>query len=71
MDEHVRQRTTLHHPRGEQETAGREARDRAVGGADADAEVVNPGGNYSVRGGTLAQKIYNPDTPTKDRLKNP
>ena len=39
--------------------------------ADADAEAVNPGGNYSVRGGTLAQKIYNPDTPTKDRLKYP
>ncbi|MET4129735.1 arsenate reductase (azurin) large subunit [Roseovarius sp. MBR-6] len=39
--------------------------------ADADAETVNPGGNYSVRGGTLAQKIYNPDTPTRDRLKNP
>ncbi len=39
--------------------------------ADADAEAVNPGGNYSVRGGTLAQKIYNPDTPTRDRLRNP
>jgi arsenite oxidase large subunit len=39
--------------------------------ADADAETVNPGGNYSVRGGTLAQKIYNPETPTRDRLKNP
>lgn len=39
--------------------------------ADADAEVVNPGGNYSVRGGTLAQKIFNPDTPTRDRLQYP
>lgn len=39
--------------------------------ADTDAETVNPGGNYSLRGGTLAQKLYNPDTPTRDRLKNP
>lgn len=39
--------------------------------ADPDAEVVNKGGNYSVRGGTLAQKLYNPDTPTRDRLKYP
>lgn len=38
---------------------------------DADAEAVNPGGNYSLRGGTLAQKLYNPDTPTRDRLKYP
>ncbi|MGB5557122.1 MAG: arsenate reductase (azurin) large subunit [Paracoccaceae bacterium] len=39
--------------------------------ADADADVVNRGGNYSVRGGTLAQKLYNPETPTRDRLKYP
>lgn len=38
---------------------------------DVDADVVNRNGNYSVRGGTLAQKIYNPDKPTKDRLKYP
>lgn len=39
--------------------------------ADPDAEAVNPNGNYSVRGGTLAQKIHNPATPTRDRLKYP
>ncbi|MCB1519024.1 MAG: arsenate reductase (azurin) large subunit [Hyphomicrobiaceae bacterium] len=39
--------------------------------ADPDATVVNRNGNHSVRGGTLAQKIYNPDTPTRDRLKYP
>ena len=39
--------------------------------ADVDADVVNKGGNCSVRGGTLAQKLYNPDTPTRDRLKYP
>jgi arsenite oxidase large subunit len=39
--------------------------------ADAEADVVNKGGNYSVRGGTLAQKLYNPETPTRDRLKYP
>ncbi|WP_421707313.1 arsenate reductase (azurin) large subunit [Algihabitans sp.] len=38
---------------------------------DPDTEVVNPYGNHSVRGGTLAQKIYNPNTPTRDRLRNP
>lgn len=26
--------------------------------ADADADVVNRNGNYSLRGGTLAQKVY-------------
>ncbi|MCH8103284.1 MAG: molybdopterin-dependent oxidoreductase, partial [Chloroflexi bacterium] len=39
--------------------------------ADADATVVNRGGNHSIRGGTLAGKIYNPDTPTRDRLTSP
>ncbi len=39
--------------------------------ADSDADAVNPGGNFSIRGGTLAQKLYNPDTPTRDRLKYP
>ncbi len=34
-------------------------------------EVVNPQGNHSIRGGTLAQKIYNPDTPTRQRLQYP
>lgn len=39
--------------------------------ADADADVVNVGGDHSIRGGTIAQKCYNPLTPTKDRLKYP
>lgn len=34
-------------------------------------EVVNPGGNHSIRGGTLAQKLYGPDRPTKERLHYP
>ena len=38
---------------------------------DPDADVVNRNGNHSIRGGTLAQKIYNPNTPTRDRLKYP
>ncbi|MEM7120231.1 MAG: arsenate reductase (azurin) large subunit [Pseudomonadota bacterium] len=38
---------------------------------DQDAEVVNPGGNHSIRGGTLAQKIFHPDSPTGDRLQQP
>ncbi|MFQ5998885.1 MAG: arsenate reductase (azurin) large subunit, partial [Candidatus Bathyarchaeia archaeon] len=38
---------------------------------DAEATVVNIGGNHSVRGGTLALKLYSPDTPTADRLKWP
>jgi len=38
---------------------------------DFDAEAVNPGGDHSVRGGTLAQKLYNPETPTRDRLRYP
>ena len=38
---------------------------------DPDADVINPNGNHSIRGGTLAQKIYNPNTPTRDRLKYP
>ncbi len=39
--------------------------------ADPDATVVNRGGNHSIRGGCLAQKVYNPDGPTADRLKTP
>jgi arsenite oxidase large subunit len=38
---------------------------------DKDTDVVNPGGNSSVRGGAIAQKVYNPQTPTADRLKSP
>jgi arsenite oxidase large subunit len=38
---------------------------------DFEAKAVNPGGNHSIRGGTLAEKIYNPDTPTRDRLLYP
>ncbi len=38
---------------------------------DADATVVNRGGNHSIRGGCIAQKVYNPDGPTRDRLQRP
>ncbi len=38
---------------------------------DPDADVVNRRGNHSIRGGTLALKVYNPDGPTSDRLKTP
>ncbi|MBI4612347.1 MAG: arsenate reductase (azurin) large subunit [Planctomycetes bacterium] len=38
---------------------------------DGDATVVNKGGNHSIRGGCLAQKVYNPDGPTRDRLAHP
>ncbi len=38
--------------------------------ADKDIQVVNKGGDSSVRGGLLARKLYNPETPTKDRLNN-
>lgn len=38
---------------------------------DSDSSVVNFEGNHSVRGGCLAQKVYNPNGPTKDRLKQP
>lgn len=38
---------------------------------DPDATTVNVGGDYSIRGGTLARKLYNPATPTKDRLQTP
>ncbi len=39
--------------------------------ADKDSKVVNVGGDHSIRGGTIAQKTFNPNTPTKDRLKYP
>ncbi|MFQ5934676.1 MAG: molybdopterin-dependent oxidoreductase, partial [Dehalococcoidia bacterium] len=38
---------------------------------DGDTQVVNVAGDHSVRGGTLAQKLYNPNKPTKDRLQRP
>ncbi len=38
---------------------------------DYEMRVVNRGGNHSIRGGTLALKCYNPQTPTKDRLLYP
>ncbi len=38
---------------------------------DKDAKAVNFTGDSSMRGGCIAQKIYNPDTPTKDRLMSP
>ena len=39
--------------------------------ADPDAMVVNRKGNHSIRGGAIAQKCYNPERDTKDRLKKP
>ena len=39
--------------------------------ADPDADVVNLGGGHSIRGGCIAQKVYNPRKPTQDRLKYP
>lgn len=38
---------------------------------DPDAKVVNVGGGHSIRGGCIAQKVYNPGKPTQDRLKYP
>ena len=38
---------------------------------DKDTEFVNPAGNSSIRGGAIAQKVYNPQSPTRDRLKSP
>jgi arsenite oxidase large subunit len=38
---------------------------------DSDAEVVNVGGDHSIRGGSIAKKCYNPDSLTKDRLLYP
>jgi arsenite oxidase large subunit len=39
--------------------------------ADSQSQVVNVAGNHSIRGGTLASKCYNPETPTRDRLLYP
>lgn len=38
---------------------------------DPDAKVVNVGGGHSIRGGCIAQKVYNSGKPTQDRLKYP
>lgn len=38
---------------------------------DADIGAVNLSGSHSIRGGAIAQKCYNPNTPTHDRLKMP
>ena len=38
---------------------------------DPDTDVVNTGGGHSIRGGCIAQKVYNPRKPTQDRLKHP
>ena len=38
---------------------------------DCDSQVVNVDGDHSVRGGTIAQKCFNPDKPTRDRLQYP
>ncbi len=38
---------------------------------DKDAKVVNKNGDSSMRGGAIAQKCYNPKTPTRDRLTMP
>ena len=39
--------------------------------ADADTEAVNLEGDHSIRGGCIAQKCYNPSSPTRDRLQRP
>ncbi len=36
-----------------------------------DATTVNTQGDSSIRGGIIAQKCYNPKTPTRDRLTTP
>ncbi len=38
---------------------------------DKDNTTINVDGDSSVRGGCIAQKVYNPQTPTRDRLKAP
>jgi len=38
---------------------------------DKEAKTVNTDGDSSVRGGCIAQKCYNPQTPTRDRLESP
>lgn len=38
---------------------------------DEATEAVNMTGDASIRGGCIAQKVYNPQKPTKDRLQRP
>lgn len=38
---------------------------------DKDTKYVNTNGDSSMRGGLLASKVYNPSTPTRDRLLSP
>ncbi len=38
---------------------------------DKDTDYVNYDGNSSIRGGALAKKVYNPQSPTRDRLQSP
>ncbi len=38
---------------------------------DKQTKAVNINGDSSIRGGCIAQKAYNPQTPTKDRLQTP
>ena len=38
---------------------------------DKDTQHVNLLGNGSIRGGAMAKKLYNPQTPTRDRLQQP
>ncbi len=38
---------------------------------DKDADFVNTNGDSSIRGGAIAKKCYNPQTPTRDRLTMP
>lgn len=38
---------------------------------DKDTHFVNTNGDSSIRGGCIAQKAYNPSTPTADRLTSP
>ncbi|MEK7214459.1 MAG: arsenite oxidase large subunit, partial [Chloroflexota bacterium] len=38
---------------------------------DSEASVVNLGGNHSIRGGVLAQKLFNPNKPSQERLQHP
>ncbi|MBI2379587.1 MAG: arsenate reductase (azurin) large subunit [Gammaproteobacteria bacterium] len=38
---------------------------------DSEIQVVNVGGDHSIRGGTIAKKCYNPDSLTSDRLLYP
>ena len=38
---------------------------------DPNMSVVNIEGDHSIRGGALAQKLYNPNSLTHDRLQKP